>query len=195
MDADYGGYRSVSLTLWYEIFTSSHLPTVLKSSDRLLTSGFPIGIVRAPLATTALQVLSRIILVWAVVDPFPFVALSPFYSSMLFAWSVTEVIRYSYFALNLSGWHPRFMTWLRYNTFFVLYPIGISSEWALCYQALGPASKISDLHKYTFYVILFIYFPGKSPPSSSIHIALRAMSKIDDVLTVVPKAHTFYTPI
>ncbi|KND94927.1 putative very-long-chain (3R)-3-hydroxyacyl-CoA dehydratase [Tolypocladium ophioglossoides CBS 100239] len=99
-----------------------------------------LGVVRAPLFTTLMQVSSRFLLVWAIIDSFPLLALSPFYSSMLVAWSVTEVIRYSYFALTLSGRQPDALTWLRYNTFFVLYPLGIFSECSLIYMATVPAA-------------------------------------------------------
>ncbi|RQM06285.1 hypothetical protein DH86_00001098 [Scytalidium sp. 3C] len=87
-----------------------------------------LGIVRAPITTTLMQVASRLLLVWGIVDQFPHLAQSPVYSSMVIAWSVTEVIRYSYFVLNLNGYSLAISTWLRYNTFFVLYPMGISSE-------------------------------------------------------------------
>jgi len=72
--------------------------------------------VRAPLATTAMQVASRMLLVWGVVNNFPAqTAFSPLYSSMLIAWSVTEVIRYAFFATNLwtGGAVPRGLQWLR----------------------------------------------------------------------------------
>ncbi|KAF4944402.1 hypothetical protein FGADI_12712 [Fusarium gaditjirri] len=105
-------------------------------------------------------VASRFLLVWAIVDVFPFLALSPFYSSMLIAWSVTEIIRYSFFALSLSGYQPRFLTWLRYNTFFVLYPIGIFSECTLIWFATEPAGHINELYKWALYAILAIYVPG-----------------------------------
>ncbi|KFH48922.1 very-long-chain-like protein [Hapsidospora chrysogenum ATCC 11550] len=120
------------------------------------------GIVRAPLLTTLMQVASRLLLVWGIVHPFPAVALSSdFYTSMLVAWSVTEVIRYSFFALGLLGWQPRLLTWLRYNTFFVLYPLGISSECALIYQAaVGPAGEVSDPYKWGLYAVLAAYVPG-----------------------------------
>ena len=111
---------------------------------------------------TLMQVSSRFLLVWAIVDSFPFLALSPFYSSMLVAWSVTEVIRYSYFALTLSGWQPAALTWLRYNTFFILYPIGIFSECSLIYMATVPAAMRHPLEKYVLYAILVIYVPGKT---------------------------------
>ncbi|KAL8979774.1 MAG: hypothetical protein Q9177_006050 [Variospora cf. flavescens] len=96
------------------------------------------GLVRSPLLTTALQVSSRLLIVWAVVDRFPAAtSTSPFYSSMLVAWSATEIVRYSYFVLNLRGLAPGYVTWLRYNMFYVLYPVGILSEAML----VGKASK------------------------------------------------------
>ncbi|KAF7542314.1 hypothetical protein G7046_g10179 [Stylonectria norvegica] len=107
-----------------------------------------------------MQVSSRFLLVWIVVDLFPYLAFSPFYSSMLVAWSVTEVIRYSYFALSLSGWQPRALTYLRYNTFFILYPVGIFSECYLIWQAVHPASHVSDVFGWVLRLILGIYVPG-----------------------------------
>ncbi|KAI4738876.1 PTPLA-domain-containing protein [Aureobasidium sp. EXF-12298] len=121
-----------------------------------------VGIVRAPLFTTLMQVASRILLIWGIVYPFPnTVAFSPVYSSMLIAWSVTEVIRYSYFAINLStGSVPALWLWLRYNTFFVLYPLGISSEcWLVWKAASGPAKEYTGVRE-GLIAILLIYIPG-----------------------------------
>lgn len=64
--------------------------------------------------TTAMQVASRLLLVWGVGYNFPQTTKwSPAYSSMLLAWSVTEVVRYGYFVFVLTGGVPRFWTWLR----------------------------------------------------------------------------------
>jgi very-long-chain (3R)-3-hydroxyacyl-CoA dehydratase len=120
-----------------------------------------IGIVRAPVLTTAMQVASRILLVWGIVEPFPFLAKSAAYSSMLTAWSVTEVIRYSFFTLNLSGLLPEVLSWLRYNTFYVLYPLGISSEYWLIYKAVGPAKEKRQEYAWLLQLILFAYVPGE----------------------------------
>jgi hypothetical protein len=111
-----------------------------------------------------MQVASRFLLVWGVVDLFPSATgPNPAYSTMLIAWSITEVIRYSYFAVNLSfGKVPSWMTWLRYNTFFVLYPLGISSECWLVWKATGPADEKEPLIKYAYLAILAIYVPGKT---------------------------------
>ncbi|RFU28841.1 hypothetical protein B7463_g7486, partial [Scytalidium lignicola] len=119
-----------------------------------------VGIVRAPISTTLMQVSSRILLVWGIVDQFPYLAQSPGYSSMLIAWSITEVIRYSFFVLTLSGFSPAISTWLRYNTFFVLYPLGISSECWMIYKAIKPASKLREEYAWALYAILAIYIPG-----------------------------------
>lgn len=119
-----------------------------------------LGVVRAPISTTIMQVSSRLLLVWPVVNAWPFLALSPFYSSMLIAWSVTEVIRYSYFALSLAGFLPDALTWIRYTTFYVLYPLGITSECMLIYGATIPASQRSGTEANILYGILAIYVPG-----------------------------------
>ncbi|KAL8860008.1 MAG: hypothetical protein Q9178_003557 [Gyalolechia marmorata] len=122
----------------------------------ILHSAF--GLVRSPLPTTILQVASRILLVWAVVHQFPAAtSTSPFYSSMLLAWSATEVVRYSYFVLNLRGSVPGFLTWLRYNMFYVLYPVGITSEAVLVWKASEAAG---EPWKWVGWGILGLYVPG-----------------------------------
>jgi len=120
------------------------------------------GLVRAPIFTTLMQVASRLLLVWGIVNNFPnTTTASPFYASMLLAWSVTEVVRYSFFAMNLAtGEVPGFLQWLRYNTFFVLYPLGISSECWLVYKAIEPAMSWNPVYEYILKAILLVYIPG-----------------------------------
>lgn len=108
-----------------------------------------------------MQVASRLLLVWGVVNNFPFLAKSAVYSSMLVAWSVTEVIRYSFFVLTLSGYQPGFIKWLRYNTFYVLYPLGISSECYMMYKAVAPAKELRQEYAWFLQLMLLIYVPGK----------------------------------
>lgn len=111
-----------------------------------------------------MQVASRFLLVWGIVHNFPNTTArtSPAYSTMLIAWSVTEVIRYSYFALNLLyGKVPSWLTWLRYNTFFVLYPMGISSECWLVWKAIEPAKSWNLAYEYVLKLVLFVYIPGE----------------------------------
>jgi very-long-chain (3R)-3-hydroxyacyl-CoA dehydratase len=79
---------------------------------------------------------------------------------MLIAWSVTEVIRYSFFVVTLSGYSLGIISWLRYNMFFVLYPLGISSECWLVYKAIEPARKVRQEYAWLLQLTLFIYIPG-----------------------------------
>ncbi|KAK5725772.1 hypothetical protein LTR15_003962 [Elasticomyces elasticus] len=121
------------------------------------------GLVRAPLMTTVMQVASRFLLVWGVVFFFPTTtSQSRAYTSMLLAWSVTEVVRYSYFAISLGyGKVPERLIWVRYNAFFALYPIGISSECWLVWQSRAPGVKRWGTRWEWFcWAVLFIYVPG-----------------------------------
>lgn len=83
---------------------------------------------------------------------------------MLVAWALSEIVRYSYFVLNLrrgSSGHkevPAFMTWLRYNLFYVLYPLGIGSEMALIWKA----SEVAETKwQWAFVTTLLAYVPGE----------------------------------
>jgi very-long-chain (3R)-3-hydroxyacyl-CoA dehydratase len=48
----------------------------------------------------------------------------------------------------------------RYNTFFVLYPLGVASECWLIYRAIPPASKMNELYGYGLWAVLATYLPG-----------------------------------
>ena len=45
-----------------------------------------------------------------------------------FAWSITEIIRYAYYASLLSDKKITALIWARYSFFILLYPIGITGE-------------------------------------------------------------------
>ncbi|OJA15406.1 COP9 signalosome subunit CSN2 [Rhizopogon vesiculosus] len=88
-----------------------------------------LGLVRSPLPTTVIQVSSRLILVWGIIERFPYTHSSPLYTTMILAWALTEVPRYTYYTLSLVGCGmPTWFSWIRYSTFYVLYPIGAGSE-------------------------------------------------------------------
>jgi very-long-chain (3R)-3-hydroxyacyl-CoA dehydratase len=74
---------------------------------------FP-GLIKSPVSTTALQVVTRVIQVWMVWYSFPAsTASSHAYLALLLAWSVADTIRYLYLALNMHGRVPRSLVWLR----------------------------------------------------------------------------------
>lgn len=46
--------------------------------------------------------------------------------TLFMAWSVTEIVRYGYFALKVLGVSPYPLVWFRYSTFIFLYPLGVA---------------------------------------------------------------------
>jgi len=138
-----------------------------------------LGLVRASPVATAIQVASRVLLVWGILHPFPTVVettntfgravagstTGPIaFSGLIAAWGVTECVRYGFFVAQLgTGRVPPWLSWLRYNTFFVLYPLGISCECLLVWLAVTPASewKVANGYDVFLKVVLLIYIPGK----------------------------------
>lgn len=55
---------------------------------------------------------------------------------------MTEVIRYAFYACNLLGFEPYVLLYLRYTIFYILYPVGASSEAFLIYATLPKSSPI-----------------------------------------------------
>ncbi|KAL4979329.1 PTPLA-domain-containing protein [Aspergillus desertorum] len=118
------------------------------------------GLTRSPIFTTFTQIFARSVQVWTINYGFPsLTASSRAYPAMLFAWSVADAVRYSYFVVLLAGLHvPSVLRWLRYSLFIVLYPIGITAEWWLMYRAAGITSI--SLVTGIFYFCLGLYAPG-----------------------------------
>lgn len=188
-------YNAISFALWatctlrgaFLAATATPLPTIFNEiySPLLITTQSLaileilhslLGIVRAPVTTTAMQVASRLLLVWGVMYPFhergdglgivggdgdgsKIGNLA--FLGCLSAWGITECIRYGFFALQVLGTGvPGWWTWLRYNTFYVLYPVGISSECVLVVKGLKPAAELYPLYRWFLVVVLVIYVPG-----------------------------------
>ncbi|KAI9479563.1 tyrosine phosphatase-like protein [Zychaea mexicana] len=133
---------------------------IIQSSAFIEIINSAFGFVRAPVMTTAMQVASRLFLVWGVNYIFPEVQSHWAFSTMMIAWSVTECIRYSYYTLNLIGQVPKFLTWARYNFFLVLYPLGVGSELMMVYQALPYAYEWNPYYYYFMIVVALVYLPG-----------------------------------
>ncbi|XP_022896005.1 very-long-chain (3R)-3-hydroxyacyl-CoA dehydratase PASTICCINO 2A-like [Olea europaea var. sylvestris] len=133
-----------------------------------------IGLVRSPVSATLPQISSRLYVVWGILWSFPELRTHFFVSSLVISWSITEIIRYSFFGLKEAfGSAPSWLLWLRYSTFLILYPTGISSEVGLTYIALPYMKEslkysISMPNKWNFsfdyyYLalgILGVYVPG-----------------------------------
>ncbi|KIL67373.1 hypothetical protein M378DRAFT_191690 [Amanita muscaria Koide BX008] len=118
-----------------------------------------LGWVRSPLATTAMQVSSRIILVWAIAEQFKSAQVFPLYATMILSWSVTEVIRYAFYACSLLSIESKLLTYLRYTTFYVLYPTGAGSE-AFVIFASVPSWGTWSLWAFIRFAMFVIWWPG-----------------------------------
>ena len=110
------------------------------------------GLARSPVLVTAMQVSSRLMVVWGVlwISPPSRVATLSLggltlggveiglgVPSLLLCWGVTEVVRYSFYFFKLLGEVPRLVVWARYTLFIVLYPLGVSSELWCAYSGFG----------------------------------------------------------
>jgi len=132
-----------------------------------------LGWVKSPIRTTAAQVASRIYAVWIVLECFEVARLNPLVATMYLSWSITEVIRYSYYVYSLLPNYetPYALVWLRYTTFYILYPLGASSEAFLNYATLPSTSPSLSMLKsaigrnwvltdYFRAVLFFIWWPS-----------------------------------
>lgn len=72
------------------------------------------------------------------------------------AWSISDFIRYSHYALNCIGSCPYWSTLVRYTAFIPLYPVGAAGEMWLMYHAL-PYVKDKDLYRDFFSILPFSY--------------------------------------
>ncbi|KAK9503983.1 hypothetical protein O3M35_010432 [Rhynocoris fuscipes] len=118
-------------TLWNEV-----KPTVVIFQNAALLEilNVALGFVRSNLGMTFFQVMSRVMVVCGVLLATPTATVSYGLPMLLFAWSVTEIIRYSFYALSLLNAVPYLLVWCRYTFFYALYPIGVSGE-LLCFYA------------------------------------------------------------
>uniref|UniRef100_A0A0A9G852 Very-long-chain (3R)-3-hydroxyacyl-CoA dehydratase n=1 Tax=Arundo donax TaxID=35708 RepID=A0A0A9G852_ARUDO len=133
-----------------------------------------VGFVRSPVSATLPQISARLFVTWGILWSFPETHSHVLVTSLVLSWSITEVIRYSFFGLKEAfGIIPSRLLWLRYSTFMVLYPTGLVSEVGLIYAAL-PYMKASEKYclrmpnkwnfsldyYYASVVLIGLYIPG-----------------------------------
>lgn len=89
-----------------------------------------LGLVRSPVLTTSIQVMSRL---WIVVVPVLGseckIGEEAMPGLMGLSWAAVEVVRYSFYLCSLlMSKVPYGLFWMRYTLFYVLYPTGITGE-------------------------------------------------------------------
>ncbi|XP_023934410.2 very-long-chain (3R)-3-hydroxyacyl-CoA dehydratase hpo-8 [Bicyclus anynana] len=135
------------------IFQNAALLEVFHAAIRLVPSS---------VFVVLMQVYSRVFLVGGVLLATESGPVSPGLPLCLFAWSVTEIIRYAYYALNLVKAVPQQLTFLRYSTFLILYPLGITGELLCMYHSLDEIAEkqlftVSMPNKWNF-IFNYYYF-------------------------------------
>lgn len=175
-------YNQFSAILWLVVFfntiflglgigqpvffaKTANLTTIVQSFAIIEVFNSAAGIIKSPLFTTVSQVSSRLLVVFGIFQTLPGSPACAHWSyiTLSLAWSITEIIRYLYYAQNIStGGHPApLLTRLRYNLFFVLYPMGVGSELTMVLLSLGEAEKVvGPWYKYFLIAVVAIYAPG-----------------------------------
>jgi len=100
-----------------------------------------LGLVRSNPVVAFQQCFGRLNIIWLILELLPTSRLSIGVLLVLFAWTITELIRYPTYALNLLGMSPYFLTWLRYTFFIVAYPLGVLGELLCMYNGIDFAQS------------------------------------------------------
>ncbi|KAL4218276.1 hypothetical protein ACF0H5_023012 [Mactra antiquata] len=119
-----------------------------------------VGLVKSSVMMTGFQVFSRVMLTWGVVYSVTMVHDIFGVFMFLFAWTVTEIIRYSFYVFAMAGEVPYFLKWCRYTFFIVLYPIGVTGELLAIWGSLNYV-KMSNIYSYDLpnvYNMSFSYY-------------------------------------
>ncbi|CAH2099944.1 unnamed protein product [Euphydryas editha] len=127
-----------------------------------------IKLVPSSVIVVLMQVYSRVFLVLGILVATDSATVSPGLPLCILAWSITEIIRYAYYAFNLLNVVPQLLLFLRYSTFLVLYPLGITGELLCMYHSLDEIHEkqlytISMPNKWNFifnyyYILIFYMF-------------------------------------
>ena len=92
---------------------------------------------------------------------------------MILAWTITEIIRYSYYMVTTMDSRVGVLAWLRYTLFIVLYPLGAGSELMCIYKAFPDMAifrpydvELPNIYNFSFrfqYLVILmvlLYLPG-----------------------------------
>lgn len=120
--------------------------------------------VKTPVVTCLIQVSSRIFVLLLVLflpgaDLLSFAGWDGI-TLILIAWTLTEIVRYSYYFFNLIGRPSSVLAYLRYTLFLGLYPLGVTGEVLIIVSAILVVWKSAVLLVVGLGVVLvsYVYF-------------------------------------
>ncbi len=120
--------------------------------------------IKSPVGSTVAQVFSRL-LVLVFINAFvkQYAQLWVFHYGVIIvslAWSITELVRYSFYFFTIYNRQPVTLLWMRYTFFIVLYPLGVTGEWFIL--ATPVVSEGLSLNLYNgfmaFVLVSYIYY-------------------------------------
>jgi len=120
-----------------------------------------LGLVPSPVLTVAVQVMSRIFVVWGHLYFVPECQQHWSLVLIIFSWGITEVVRYLFYFSALLGTVPYMLFYLRYSLFLVLYPSGITGELFQALVGMGAHWRTASPLWYRLSaIVLLLYLPG-----------------------------------
>lgn len=124
-------------------------------------------IVSSPVSTTIKQLGSRFFVVVLIdflkSDQYVTVAGITGLHLIMFAWSITEIVRYSFYFSALIEREVKLLVFLRYTLFLVLYPMGVTGELLIIVSWMSKGGITFSAEDVIFGIIFlsyFIFFPG-----------------------------------
>ncbi|KAL3143126.1 hypothetical protein ABBQ38_003397 [Trebouxia sp. C0009 RCD-2024] len=94
------------------------------------------GLVRGSPLTALMQWSGRSNVLFAILHQIPQLWSNPAAAILIYVWSLSEVVRYPWYAASLLHRCPPWLTWLRYSLFIPLYPVGMLVEMVLMAKSL-----------------------------------------------------------
>ncbi|OQV15415.1 putative Very-long-chain (3R)-3-hydroxyacyl-CoA dehydratase 2 [Hypsibius exemplaris] len=128
-----------------------------------------VGLVKSSPAITSFQVFSRLMVLWGALAYSESARQSVGFPMLFGAWTLAEMIRYSFYLAALFKKQPYPLVWLRYSMFIILYPLGVAGELLVMYNTLPkvaaeqPFASLApgDLNwaYYAYVAIMVLYIP------------------------------------
>lgn len=117
--------------------------------------------VSSPVMTTVIQVSSRLFVLVLInllgSDEYFSIAGVNGLHLIMFAWSITEVIRYGFYFTGLIDNESKLLLTLRYTTFIFLYPMGVTGELLIVYSWMKKDGLNWDVQDIVFCGIVLLY--------------------------------------
>ena len=82
---------------------------------------------------------------------------------IMFAWGITEIVRYSFYFSSLIEKEVKLLVFLRYTLFLVLYPAGVTGELLIILSWMkkdGFTFSANDVVFGIIFLSYFVFFPG-----------------------------------